>query len=100
MGRLSCRSQRNEYVRNATNKMSKQLTFTDITTATKIYPNGLKERWKYGKFEAVMITKENGYPVDRGKILIPPRHPVTEVECEDGTKLIFDKPFYFIEQSG
>lgn len=77
--------------------MSKQLTFPHPTTVTKIHPNGTKERLRYGQYEAVIITKENGHPTDRLKILIPPTHPVTEVECEDGARLIFDKPFYNIE---
>jgi hypothetical protein len=77
--------------------MSKQLTFPRPTTATKVYPDGRQERLRYGQFEAVMIVKENDLPVNRTKILIPPRHPVTRVECEDGTKLVFDEPFYCVE---
>lgn len=79
--------------------MSKQLTFPYPVEVTRIY-DGRQERLRYGYFEAVMIVKENGYPVDRCKKLIPPRHPVTEVECEDGSKLVFDKPFYYIEEIG
>lgn len=77
--------------------MAKQLTFPEPTIATKIHQDGRQEQLRYGQYEAVMIIKENGLPVDRNKILIPPRYPVTEVECEDGTKLIFDKPFYMVE---
>ena len=77
--------------------MSKQLTFPHPTVVTKIHLDGREERLRYGQYEAVMIVKENGHPVNRMKILIPPRYFVTEVECEDGTKLIFDEPFYYIE---
>lgn len=79
--------------------MSKQLTFPRPTKAIKVYPNGRQEELIYGQYEAVMIVKENGFPTDRCKILIPPRYPVTEVECDDGTKLIFSEPFYLIECS-
>lgn len=79
-------------------EMSKQLTFPHPTTVTKIYPDGRSERLRYGQYEAVVIVKENGFPTDRTKILIPPTHLVVEVECEDGTRLVFDEPFYCIEQ--
>ncbi len=78
--------------------MSKQLTFPHPTVVNKIYLDGRQEQLRYGQYEAVMIVKENGFPTDRWKIPTPPRYPVTEVECEDGTKLIFDKPFYCIEE--
>jgi len=79
--------------------MSKQLTFTRPTTVTKVYSDGRQERLRYGQYEAVMIVKENGLPTDRLKPLVVPTRPVTEVECEDGSKLIFEEPFYCIEQS-
>lgn len=52
--------------------MSKQITFPGPMTVTKVYPDGTHEQ-------------------------LQPRYPVTEVECEDGTKLVFDEPFYYIE---
>ena len=79
--------------------MSKQLTFPKPTVATKIYPDGRQERLRYGQYEAVIIVKENGLPTDRCRTLIIPTHPVTEVQCADGTKLVFDEPFYCIEES-
>lgn len=78
--------------------MSKQLTFPKPTVVTKIYHDGRQERLRYGQYEAVMIVRENGHPVDRTKKLIPPTHLVTDVDCEDGTKLVFDEPFYCIEE--
>jgi hypothetical protein len=78
--------------------MSKQLTFPRPTTVTRKWPDGREERIRYGHFESVMIVKENGWPVDRTKILIVPTHPVTDVECEDGSLLIFDEPLYVIEK--
>lgn len=75
----------------------KQLTFSRSLTVTKIYPDGKEEKLRFGQFESVMIVKENGLDVDRCRILTPPTCPVTEVECVDGTKLVFDEPFYFTE---
>ncbi len=80
--------------------MSKQLTFENLTDVIKVYPDGRREKLRYGKYEAVMITEENGFSVDRTRTLSVPRFPVTEVTCDDGTKLLFEKPLYFIEQSG
>lgn len=80
--------------------MPRQLTFMSPTTVTKIYPDGTQERLKYGQFEAVMIVSENGMPANRTSYLMPPRYPVTEVKCIDGSTLIFDKPFYNIEEKG
>jgi hypothetical protein len=79
---------------------NKQLTFPHPINATKVFPDGHKERWRYGQYEAVLIVKENGYHVNRSQILVAAHHPVHEVTCADGTKLIFDKPFYYIEKSG
>lgn len=76
----------------------KQLTFPKPTVATRIKPSGETEDVRYGQYEAVMIVTENGLPVNRTKILIPPTHPVTEVVCVDGTKLLFKEPFYCIEE--
>lgn len=79
--------------------MSKQLVFPWPMNVTKIYPDGRRERLRYGKYEAVMIDSENGHPVDRcKKILTPPRSPVTEVECADKTRLVFDEPFYLTNE--
>lgn len=80
--------------------MSKQLTFPKPTKVTKIYPDGREEKLIYGQYEAVMITKENNWPVDRLKILTPPTCPVTSVKCEDESILVFDEPLYLIEVSG
>ena len=78
--------------------MSKQLTFPKPTDVTKIHKDGKEEKLRYGQYESVMIVKENGWHVDRGRKLVCAYHPVTEVECEDGSKLIFDEPFYTIEK--
>ena len=72
--------------------------FQTPTTVTKVHKDGRKERLRYGQYEAVLIVKENGWDVNRAKILIPPRHPVLFVDCEDGSRLMFDEPFYYIEQ--
>jgi len=76
--------------------MSKQLTFPQVTTATKIHADGRQERLRYGQYETVMIAKENGIPVDATVTLQVPRHPVTEVESVDGEKIVFDTPFYCV----
>lgn len=44
-----------------------------------------------------MITHENGWPLDRMHLLIVPYYYVEEVIKEDGTKVIFDEPFYLTE---
>lgn len=76
--------------------MSKQLMFSRPTVVTKINLDGSEEKMRYGQYETVMIVKENGFSVDRCRTLVVPSYPVTEVDCEDGAKLIFDEPFYFI----
>lgn len=77
---------------------TKQLTFTQPTICIHVYPDGLQERVRYGHFESILITKENGWDVDRTKILILPTYLVEEVRKTDGTKVIFDEPFYRIEK--
>ena len=72
----------------------KQLTFPKRTTCTHIYPDGRQEKMIYGQYEAVQIVKENGWETDQSVILIPPRYFIEEVEKQDGTKIIFDEPFY------
>lgn len=74
--------------------MSRQLTFPERTTCTKVYPDGRQERVIYGQYEAVMLAKENGYLVDRFASFLSRLCWITDVECEDGTKLVFDEPFY------
>ena len=77
--------------------MSKQLTFPCPTAVVKIDSSGRIQHLIYGTYEAVMIVKENGLDVHRTKQLIPPKYPVEEVECEDGSKLLFPEPFYYVE---
>lgn len=78
--------------------MSKQLTFPGQIKATAIHPDGRKQELIYGHYEAVMIVKENGHDVNRTKELHAARYPVTNVELDDGVKLVFHKPFYTIEK--
>ena len=80
------------------NAMSSQLTFPKPTTCTHYYPDGSDERVTYGQFEAIMIDTENGWPVNRTKILIVPSYLVTEVEKTDGTRVVFDEPWFLIEK--
>ena len=79
--------------------MSKQLTFPRAINATAIYPDGSQTRLRFGHYESVMIVKENGLDVGRTVPLTAPYSPVTEVECEDGVKLIFDSSFYCVEKA-
>jgi len=79
--------------------MSKQLTFPYPTIVTAIHPDGRHIEVRFGHYEAVMIVKENGHDVHRTKELHGGKYPVTNVELEDGTKLVFDKPLYHIEKS-
>ena len=48
------------------NKM-KQLVFPYPMVCQHIYPDGRKERVQYGQYEAIQITKENGWDVCRKK---------------------------------
>jgi len=78
--------------------MAKQLTFNQPHTCTHIYPDGKSERVRYGYYESIKIVSENGWPVDRCKPLIVPYNLVEEVVKEDGTKVIFDNPFFCISE--
>lgn len=78
--------------------MSKQLTFPHPMTCTHVYTDGRTEKVKYGQYEAIKIVSENGWAVYRTKILTVPSYFVEEVMKEDGTKVIFDEPFYLTEK--
>ena len=77
----------------------KQLTFPRPTIVTKIYPDGQEERIRYGYYESVMICKENGCSIAETVTLDPPTYPVIEVTCQDGSRLLFDKPWYFMAEA-
>jgi hypothetical protein len=79
--------------------MAKQLTFPRVMTCNHVYPDGREEKIRYGKYECIMIDSENGWPVYRTVILIAPNYLVTEVMKTDGTKVVFDEPWYLIEKS-
>jgi hypothetical protein len=72
----------------------KQLTFPQIMDCTLIYPDGKMERIRFGQYEAIMITKENGWDVDRTRPAIVPSTFVTHVTKTDGIKVVFDEPWY------
>lgn len=76
----------------------KQLTFPRSMTCTHIYPDGREERVRYGQYEGIQITTENGWDTNRTVILIVPYYLVSEVTKEDGTKVVFDEPWYTIEK--
>jgi len=71
--------------------------FPRPTTCTHVYPDGREERVRYGYTEVIIITHENGWPVNRNEIRMP-RWIVSEVTKEDGTIVIFDEPFFTIEE--
>lgn len=75
----------------------KTLTFPQTMVCTHIKPDGTKEDFMYNQYETIQIVSENGWSVGRTKILIVPSYLVTEVVKEDGTKVVFRKPFYCIE---
>ncbi len=78
----------------------KQITFPDRMECTHIYPDGKQEDVIYGKFEAIMVTHENGWALDdKTTILTMPNHYVEEVIKTDGTKVIFKEPFLMIHES-
>jgi len=79
-------------------QFAKQFTFSQPTECTHVYIDGREERVRYGQFEGIMITKENGWDVGRTRILIPGSYGVTELTKQDGTILVFDYPIKTIEE--
>lgn len=80
--------------------MSKQLVFPYPMTVTATRDDGKSVVLRYGQYEAVLITRENGHPVGGTITLSVPVHFVTDVDLEDGTRLVFHEPFYLINKSG
>ena len=78
--------------------MSIMLVFPHAVEAIKISIDGENELVQFKQFESVMIVKENNLLANRSRILTPPRIPVTEVILKDGSKLLFEKPFYLVEE--
>lgn len=76
----------------------RQVTFPHPMNCIHIYPDGREERVRYGQYEGINIVTENGWPSDRTRILIVPSYYIEEVTKEDGTRVIFDKPFMLIEK--
>lgn len=79
----------------------KQVVFPRPTTCTHVYADGSEERVRYGQYEGIKIISENGWPIQRlSKVFlnVPIPYWVSEVVKEDGTKVIFDEPFYCIEK--
>lgn len=81
-------------------KTTKQYTFTEPTVVTWIHTNGTLERVRYGAYEAVMYTHENGWPVHRTVPLVVPSEPVHEITLENGIIIRFDKPTFLIYEEG
>lgn len=79
--------------------ITKQFVFQKVTDVTAIYQDGSHERLRFGKYEAVMIQKQNGLKIPSTISLAVPTIPVMEVETVGGVKLIFDEPPYFINYS-
>lgn len=77
---------------------SKQITFCEPTVCTHIFPDGTMGKVRYGYYESIMIVKENGWPVDRCVVLTMPTYLVQEVIKENGTKVVFDSPFWCIAE--
>lgn len=77
----------------------KQITFPRPMECTHVYLDGRQERVRYGYFEAIQIIKMNGWDfnqLERGTVTLAvhPLYYVTEVIKSDGTKVIFDEPFF------
>lgn len=75
---------------------TKQYTFPEQTVVTWVHPNGRLERVRYGAYESVLYTHENGWPVYRTQLLIVPYNPVRELTLENGIIILFDKPPFLI----
>jgi hypothetical protein len=76
----------------------KQLTFPKVTECIHIYPSGFQEKVRYGQYEAIMITKENGWDVSRTITLAVPHYYVEEVTTSDGVTVVFDEPVFLINE--
>lgn len=79
----------------------KQLIFPRPMNCTHIYSDGRQERVRYGQYETIQIISENGWPTNRqlgGVTLVGSYYFVSEVIKEDGTKVVFDEPWYIIEK--
>lgn len=74
----------------------KQFVFQKVTDVTVIHPNGRSERLRFGKYEGVMICRENGHRIPSTITLATPHIPVNEVETFSGIRILFDEPPYFI----
>ena len=72
----------------------KQLTIPQIMEATLVYADGRKEHVRFGQYETLMVTHENGWDVDACRPAIVPSTFVTEVTNCNGVKIIFDEPWY------
>lgn len=75
---------------------NKQITFQAPMTCTHVYQDGSKERVRYGQYESILITHENGLVAGGNRTLAVPYYYVEEVTKIDGTVVVFDKPFYLI----
>ena len=82
---------------------SKQITFPRPTTCTHVLSDGSSERVRYGQYESIVIVSENGWPlrdIYENVPMTPPRHEAKHVVKTDGTKVIFDEPFYLTRMPG
>lgn len=79
---------------------TKQYTFHHPAEVTHVYPDGRTERVRYGHFEAIEFTHENGLEFKGTITLAIPTIPVMEMTKVDGTKVVADegKPFYYINR--
>jgi len=87
-----------QYIRDAkdepTEPKAKQLTFPHPMECTHIYKDGREEKVRYGYFESIAIIAENGHPIGHCVLAIVPSYYVEEVTKVDGTKVVFDKPWF------
>lgn len=76
----------------------RQITVPRVMDCLHIYPDGRIEKVRYGQYEAFTIKSENGWDVNRCRTLAVPYYLVSEVVKSDGTIVVFDEPWYCIEQ--
>ena len=75
----------------------KQITFPIPMVCTHINPDGSQERIRYGYYEAIEITKRNGWEFGTENLNVPDYY-VEEVTKVDGTIVVLDEPFMLINR--
>lgn len=96
MGVLSFLHLTDQFSKEDSMYRTRQFTFPRPTTVTHVYPDGTRERVRYGFNESVVIDEENGHKIPSTITLAIPHIPVTEVKTLQGLRILFDEPAYMV----